>query len=92
VKLIGKVPFVFLISTVSNFGLALEEQTEGVSGKYNQNNQPTKTDRLLEMKPVSDFILTRVWDDSYHLGYEIADFFCKKHYLDCREHWDKEKK
>ena len=89
-KLIGNTFFALLIFTVSSIVLA--EQTESTSKKYDQSNSPTTTKRSREMKPAPDYILTRVWTDSYDLGYYIADFFCENNYFSCKEHWGKGEK
>ena len=87
-KPIGNIFFVLLLA-VSSFSFALAEQTGSTSKKYDQSNPSTTTKRTREMKPASDFILSRVWTDSHDLGYYVADFFCVNGYFSCKEHWDK---
>lgn len=34
-----------------------------------------------------NFIPVRIWTDSFNLGYSVADYFCVKKYITCRENW-----
>jgi len=86
-KLVSNVLFALLF-TIFSFSFVLAQQTGTTSKQYDQNKSPTTPKRSREMKPAPDYILTRVWTDSYDLGYYIADFFCVNGYFSCKEHWD----
>ncbi len=65
----------------------------GVAGEHTAKQQtlPVALDvnrPALKMKSAPNYLLVEVWDDSYSLGYFVADFFCNKKYLHCKEHWD----